>query len=102
MSGSPMSAPREGRYDGIARRWLALVERRQEHLIELTETGRWRHYYTQAEFRDEVNKILRVREQWAEIAGPSPHGEDGATDDEDRSPMRRIEPARLPAPLWDD
>jgi uncharacterized repeat protein (TIGR03809 family) len=102
MSGSPMSAPREGRYDGIARRWLALVERRQAHLIELTETGRWRHYYTKAEFRDEVSKLLRVREQWAEIAGPSPYGEDGTMDDEDRSPVPKIRPGRLPAPLWDD
>jgi uncharacterized repeat protein (TIGR03809 family) len=102
MSGSPMSAPREGRYGGIARRWLALVERRQAHLIELTETGRWRHYYTQAEFRDEVNKLLRVREQWAEIAGPSQYGEEGSLAEEDGSPMPRIEPARVPAPLWDD
>jgi uncharacterized repeat protein (TIGR03809 family) len=102
MSGSAMSAPQEGRYDSIARRWLALVERRQAHLIELTESGRWRHYYTQAEFRDEVNKLLRVREQWAEIAGPSLEGEDGSIGDEDRSPMPQIRPARLPAPLWDD
>ncbi len=97
-----MSARREGRTSSIARRWLALVERRQAHLIELTETGRWRHYYTQAEFRDEVNRLLRVREQWAEIAGQSPYGDVGASDDGDRSPTPQIRPVRLPALLWDD
>jgi uncharacterized repeat protein (TIGR03809 family) len=64
-----MSGPQQGLYDSIARRWLALVERRQEHFLELCETGRWRHYYTHAEFLDEMRKVLRVRDQWAAIAG---------------------------------
>jgi uncharacterized repeat protein (TIGR03809 family) len=64
-----MSAPQDGRYDSIARRWLALVERRQAHFLELCDTGRWRHYYTHAEFLDEMGKVLRVRDQWAAIAG---------------------------------
>ena len=68
-----MSEPRQGRYDDIARRWLALVERRQQHFIELSKTGRWRHYYTHAEFLDEMRKVLRVRDQWAAIAGELPH-----------------------------
>lgn len=64
-----MSEPQQGRYDSIAQRWLALVERRQEHFVELSDTGRWRHYYTQAEFLDEMRKLIRVRNQWARIAG---------------------------------
>jgi len=64
-----MSEPQQGRYDSIARRWLALVERRQEHFIDLSNTGRWRHYYTQTEFLNEMRKVLRVRDQWAAIAG---------------------------------
>jgi uncharacterized repeat protein (TIGR03809 family) len=64
-----MSAPQDGRYDSVARRWLALVERRQAHFLELCDTGRWRHYYTHAEFLDEMRKVLRVRDQWAAIAG---------------------------------
>jgi uncharacterized repeat protein (TIGR03809 family) len=98
-----MSAPRDGRYDSIARRWLALVERRQEHLIELTQTGRWRHYYTQTEFRDEVHRLLRVRDQWAMIAGlPAPDGEDDFADGQVPAPRHQTKPVRLPAPLWDD
>ena len=70
-----MSEPQQGRYDSIARRWLALVERRQEHFIELSNTGRWRHYYTQTEFLNEMRKVLHVRDQWAAIAGVPPHDE---------------------------
>jgi uncharacterized repeat protein (TIGR03809 family) len=62
-----------GPYDTIARRWLALVERRQEHFIELCDSGRWRHYYTHTEFLHEMRKVLRVRDQWAVIAGLPPH-----------------------------
>lgn len=64
-----MSEPQHGRYDGIARRWLALIERRHENFLDLCDTGRWRHYYTEAQFLDEMRKVLRVREQWAALAG---------------------------------
>lgn len=64
-----MSEPQDGRYDSVARRWLALVERRQEHFIELSNSGRWRHYYTQTEFLDEMRKVLKLRDQWAALAG---------------------------------
>lgn len=66
-----MSEPQYGRYDSIARRWLALIERRQENFLDLCDTGRWRHYYTEAKFLDEMRKLLRVREQWAALAGTS-------------------------------
>jgi len=79
-----MSESQYGRYDGIARRWLALIERRQENFLDLCDTGRWRHYYTEAQFLDEMRKLLRVREQWAALAGvpladDEPAPEDGPT-----------------------
>lgn len=64
-----MSERQTGPYDTIARRWLALVERRQEHFIELCQSGRWRHYYTQAEFLAEMRKVLRLRDKWAVLGG---------------------------------
>jgi hypothetical protein len=70
-----MSERQTGPYDTIARRWLALVERRQEHFIELCDSGRWRHYYTHAEFLHEMRKVLQVRDQWAMIVGLPPHDE---------------------------
>jgi hypothetical protein len=56
-----MSEPQYGRYDSIARRWLALIERRQEHFLDLCDSGRWRHYFTEAEFLDEMRKVLPAR-----------------------------------------
>jgi hypothetical protein len=64
-----MSERQQSPYDSIARSWLALVERRQRNFIELCNTGRWRHYYTQAQFLDEMRKVLYLRNQWARLAG---------------------------------
>jgi uncharacterized repeat protein (TIGR03809 family) len=66
-----MSERQQSPYDSIARRWLALVERRQQNFIELCNTGRWRHYYTHAQFLDEMRKVLYLRNQWAQLAGVS-------------------------------
>jgi hypothetical protein len=99
-----MSERQTGPYDTIARRWLALVERRQEHFIELCGTG-------------------RVRNQWATIAGlptaeepplfgedsPLPRNADVLPDDADAAfqgedpPLYRAEfSAGVPAPPWPD
>lgn len=64
-----MSERQQSPYDSIARKWLALVERRQQNFIELGNTGRWRHYYTHAQFLDEMRKVLHLRNQWAQLAG---------------------------------
>jgi hypothetical protein len=53
-----------------------LIERRQENFIELCDTGRWRHYYSKAEFLEEMRKVLRLRDQWAALAGLPPQSED--------------------------
>jgi hypothetical protein len=63
-------------YDTIAGKWLALIERRQENFIDLCETGRWRHYYTKAEFLEEMRKVLHLRDQWAVVAGLPPRSDD--------------------------
>jgi len=94
-----MSERQQSPYDSIARRWLALIERRQAHFIELCDTGRWRHYYSEAEFLEEMRKVLRVRGQWATIAGV-PLDDEGLPRDAERVPPRPRElsagvPARL-------
>jgi hypothetical protein len=64
-----MSERQESPYDSIARSWLALVERRQEKIIELCYSGRWRRYYTHPEFLEEMRKVLELRNRWARLAG---------------------------------
>jgi uncharacterized repeat protein (TIGR03809 family) len=100
-----MPERQESPYDGIARRWLALVERRQEHFVELCDTGRWRHYYTHAEFLDEMRKVLRVRDQWAMIAGLPLSDElepPEFLNGEDREPQPRELSAGISATRWPD
>jgi hypothetical protein len=72
-----MSARQPSPHDNIARRWLALAERRIAHFIDLRDSGRWRHYYAQqAEIHAAVQEAVRIRDQWARIAGvvPAPGG----------------------------
>jgi hypothetical protein len=64
-----MSERQTGPYDSVARKWLALAERRYAHFIELSDSGRWRHYFTRSEFDLELRRAELLRDQWARIAG---------------------------------
>jgi hypothetical protein len=72
-----MSAPKPGPYDSIAYKWLALLTRRRRYFMELSDSGRWTHYYTPAELENKMRETVRVCDQWASIAGISPR-EDAA------------------------
>jgi hypothetical protein len=69
-----MSARQTGPYDSIARKWLALAERRQAHVAEMCDSGRWRHYFTAAALDQERCRIAALRDQWAKLAGLLPDG----------------------------
>jgi hypothetical protein len=64
-----MSARQQGPYDSVARKWLALAERRRAHIVELRESGRWKHYYTPEEFLEAMREIINSRDEWARLAG---------------------------------
>jgi uncharacterized repeat protein (TIGR03809 family) len=64
-----MSSRQPGPYDSVARKWLALAERRWAHIIELRETGRWRHYYTPDELLAALREAIQTRDEWASLAG---------------------------------
>src|SRR4029077_7892253 len=64
-----MSERWESPYDSTACRWLALVERRQQNFVELWNTGRWEHYYTHAQFLEEMRKMMDLRKRWELLAG---------------------------------
>jgi uncharacterized repeat protein (TIGR03809 family) len=72
-----MSARQPSPHDNIARRWLALAERRMAHFVELRDSGRWRHYYAQpAQIHEAVREAIHARDEWAKLAGgaPAPSG----------------------------
>jgi uncharacterized repeat protein (TIGR03809 family) len=58
--------------DAVAQKWRALAERRRAHLVELYDTGRWKRYFTEAQFIHRMRQAVQQSERWAEIApGPS-------------------------------
>jgi hypothetical protein len=59
-----MSPRQPGPYDSVARKWLALAERRRAHFGELSSTGRWRHYFTAAELEQEIRKAEELCAGW--------------------------------------
>ena len=64
-----MSEGQASPYDSVARKWLALAERRQAHFVELIDTGRWKHYFSRDELDREMRKAAALRDQWASLAG---------------------------------
>jgi hypothetical protein len=70
-----MSARQTGPYDSIARKWLALAERRQAHFAELCDSGRWKHYFTKAELDQQMRLAAALRDQWARLARLLPDDE---------------------------
>jgi hypothetical protein len=56
-------------FDDVSRRWLALAERRRCHVIELRDSGRWRHYYSRQELELALREVTETRDRWAQLAG---------------------------------
>jgi uncharacterized repeat protein (TIGR03809 family) len=52
----------------VAQRWCDLAERRRSHFIELYESGRWKHYYTEADFVIRLREVISAAEQWQKLA----------------------------------
>ncbi len=66
-----MSARQAGPYDSIARKWLALAERRRVFLIALRDSGRWQdfHYSGEAELEAQLHEVDLACERFAAVAG---------------------------------
>lgn len=54
--------------ESIARKWRDLTERRHAHLVDLYDSGRWKRYYTQEEFLEQIRETLRALEAWKRLA----------------------------------
>lgn len=54
--------------DQIAQRWRDLAERRRSHFIELYQSGRWKHYYSEADFVLRMREVCQAAEQWEKLA----------------------------------
>lgn len=58
--------------DQIAQRWRDLAERRRSHFIELYQSGRWKHYYSEADFISRMREVVQAAEQWEKLASSRP------------------------------
>ena len=54
--------------DRAALKWRDLAERRRAHIIELYKSGRWKHYYTDAEFIVCLREATVAANRWVQIA----------------------------------
>lgn len=54
--------------DQVTRRWRDLADRRRLHFIELYESGRWKLYYSEAEFIARMREVVAAAERWDKIA----------------------------------
>jgi uncharacterized repeat protein (TIGR03809 family) len=52
----------------IFARWRALAERRLDYLTELYETGRWRRFYSEASFLENIKEAKTAVEIWHDLA----------------------------------
>jgi uncharacterized repeat protein (TIGR03809 family) len=77
----------------LVARWCLLAERRLQYLTELFESGRWRRYYGELAFLENIQEAKNAVETWRDLAGrPSAHKDDAPRlSGQDR----RLEPAPL-------
>ena len=54
--------------EDVARRWHALAERRRAHFDGLQSSGRWRKYYREYNFAQEMQAAARLAEAWQQVA----------------------------------
>jgi uncharacterized repeat protein (TIGR03809 family) len=59
-----------------AQKWRDLVNRRCAHFIELHRSGRWKQYYSEAQFLLLMREAVVLAETWSVIA---PRPEDAGT-----------------------
>lgn len=54
--------------------WRELAEERLEYLTEMFESGRWRRYYSEHAFLENIREAKRAVEAWRVLSMPSPTG----------------------------
>jgi uncharacterized repeat protein (TIGR03809 family) len=55
-------------YGALASRWHALAEQRLEYLTELFESDRWRRYYSERSFLQNLQEAKAAVETWRKLS----------------------------------
>jgi hypothetical protein len=59
-----------GGHDLVAR-WCALAEQRLEYLTEMFESGRWRRFYSELAFLEDIKQAKVAVETWRSLSAPA-------------------------------
>ena len=57
----------------LTRAWRDLAEKRRAYLIELYDSGRWKHYYTEEQLVARMREAINLADKWERLAA-GPHG----------------------------
>jgi hypothetical protein len=55
------------RFNKTAEKWRDLAEKRRLYFEELHQSGRWKYYYTEAEFYQRLAKAAELVERWEPV-----------------------------------
>jgi uncharacterized repeat protein (TIGR03809 family) len=87
----------------IVARWCALAERRLDYLTELFETGRWRRFYGEHEFLENIREAKNAVGAWRDMMSCEGSRDNRSIDmswiARRRTPAQRAEMWRDPLPL---
>jgi len=56
----------------VIARWCTLAEQRLNYLTEMFESGRWRRYYTEVAFLENIREAKSAVETWRGLSSPHP------------------------------
>jgi uncharacterized repeat protein (TIGR03809 family) len=56
----------------VIARWCTLAEQRLNYLTEMFESGRWRRFYTEAAFLENIKEAKFAVETWRSLSTPHP------------------------------
>lgn len=67
-----LPGPTVSPYAELAHKWRMLALRRRAYFIELYQTGRWKHYYKQADFMVRLREVIDNADEWERLAAKPP------------------------------
>ena len=76
-------------------RWCTLAEQRLQHLTDLFESGRWRRYYGERAFLENIKEAKKAVETWRALASGQP-----VTRTDDPPGVLRQQRESESKPLW--
>jgi len=55
----------------VLARWCTLAEQRLEYLTEMFESGRWRRFYSESAFLDDIKEAKLAVDTWRGLSSPN-------------------------------